>query len=170
MSRPAPLAALRAGPDAGDLLAGFARDVTAQGYRVRGLLQRTRVRPDGSLDRVVEDLVSGRCFDINQNLGPGSASCNIDPRGLADASIVLRQAIEDRADLVVVSRFGKLEAANRGLAAEMLAVMAAGVPLLTIIGETCIPAWTAMTGGLGLVLDPDRDRLGRWWRDVTPPR
>jgi nucleoside-triphosphatase THEP1 len=162
------IAAVRAHPGASDLLAAFARDVMAEGYRVHGLVQHPRQRPDGGLGLVVEDLESGRCYDISQNLGPGSESCNVDPRGLAEASVVLRRAIAMGAELVVVSRFGKLEASGHGLAAEMLEVMVAGIPLLTVVDDRNMGAWNVLTGGSGLILEADAHRLRLWWQAFAP--
>lgn len=164
------IAAVRSCPGVSDLLAAFAREAAAAGHRVHGLVQRSRRRPDGGLDMVVEDLASGSCYEISQNLGPGSESCRVDPRGLAEASVVLRRAIAVGADLVVVSRFGKLEASGHGFAAEMLAVMVAGIPLLTVIDDRTMAAWHTLTGGSGLILEPDRHQMGLWWQGVASLR
>lgn len=160
----APVAALRAAPGIGDLLATFARAVEEEGYVVRGLIQCPRTGVQGSrrgLDLV--DMHSGRRYAITQELGPGSCACRVDPQGIAEASAVLRNAIDERADLVVVNRFGKLETHGAGLAAEMLAVMAAGIPLLTMVDEMSLGRWQAFTGG-SLVLTGEFATLWHWWR------
>jgi len=46
---------------------------------------------------------------------------------------VLRRALEARADLIVVNRFGSMEREGRGLAQEMLAAMAERIPVLTVV-------------------------------------
>jgi nucleoside-triphosphatase THEP1 len=155
----APIAAIRQGPGAAALLASLARDLAAQGVAVKGLIQK----PGGRL----VDVASGQSFPILQNLGKGSKSCRIDPRGVAEASESLRAAIRQGADLVVVNRFGKLEAHGQGLAAEMLAVMAAGIPLLTTLDLANLARWLDFTGGLGTVLAPERAVIEAWWAGLN---
>lgn len=153
----APIAAIRQGPGAAALLASFAHELAGRGVAVRGLIQK----PGGRL----VDLASGQSFPILQNLGTGSKSCRVDPRGVAEASETLRAAIAEGADLVVVNRFGKLEAHGQGLAAEMLAVMAAGIPLLTLLDLANLARWLDFTGGLGTVLAPERRSVEQWWME-----
>jgi nucleoside-triphosphatase THEP1 len=152
------VAAIRQGPKAASLLASFAHDLSGTGTVVRGLIQK----PGGKL----VDVASGRSYPILQNLGPGSKSCRVDPRGMAEASQTLRDAVTLGADLVVVNRFGKLEAHGQGLADEMLAVMVAGIPLLTVLNVEHLARWLDFTGGAGTLLMPERDSLDRWWAQV----
>jgi hypothetical protein len=153
------VAAARLVPGTAALLADFAAAVEAAGYVVRGLIQR----PAGGH---LIDLAGGRRFPIMQDLGPGSRSCRVDPRGVAEASAVLREAADLGADLVLVNRFGKLEAHGGGLAAEMLAIMAAGIPLLTAVDDGNLVRWLDFTGGAGTLLPPERDALQDWWDGV----
>ncbi|KAF0223660.1 MAG: hypothetical protein FD176_1686 [Rhodospirillaceae bacterium] len=155
-----PIAAILADSGPMDLLSTFARHLTARGVRVRGLIQQHD--PDMQL----VDVHSGRTYAITQNLGPDSEACRIDPAGFAEASMVLRAALAEPADLVIVNRFGKLEACGAGLAAEMLAVMAEGVPLLTTLHAEVLEQWRHFTGDAGVLLPADLDALHRWWDEV----
>ena len=56
------------------------------------------------------------------------------------ATVVLRRALADKPDLVVLNRFGRLEAEGGGMSAELLDLMADGVPVLT--AETRFPLGT----------------------------
>ncbi len=47
-----------------------------------------------------------------QDLGAGSTACNLDPSGFVKACEAVERAMEDGADVVVLSKFGKLEAAR----------------------------------------------------------
>jgi hypothetical protein len=155
-----PIAATRLVPGAAALLARFARQLQGEGQVVRGLIQR----PSG---RNLIDLSSGHPYPIMQNLGSGSKSCRVDPRGVAEASAVLREAVALGADLVVVNRFGKLEVHGGGLAAEMLTVMVAGIPLLTAVDESNLVRWLDFTGGAGTLLAPDMAALRLWWDGLS---
>ncbi|CDK98570.1 conserved protein of unknown function [Magnetospirillum gryphiswaldense MSR-1 v2] len=155
-----PIAAILADSGPMDLLSSFARQLTAQGVRVRGLIQQHD--PDMQL----VDVHSGQTYAITQNLGPDSEACRIDPSGFAEASVVLRAALAEPADLVIVNRFGKLEAGGAGLSAEMLAVMAEGVPLLTTLHAELLEQWQHFTGHAGVLLPADLEALHRWWDGV----
>lgn len=161
-----PIAAIFADSGAGDLLSAFARELAGQGVRVHGLIQRQE--PDMHL----VDVVSGRTFTITQDLGPDSDACRIDPAGFAEASVVLRQALAEAAELVVINRFGKLEATGGGLLDEMLALMAEGVPVLTCVNQEQLQAWRHQTGDIGDLVAADMDALRRWWAglDNKSPR
>lgn len=71
------------------------------------------------------------------------------------------------ADLAIANRFGPLEAAGEGLAAEMLAVMAEGIPFLTIVADDYLPAWRHFTGGMSIELPADRAALDAWFANLT---
>src|SRR5690606_41534938 len=99
------------------------------GWGGHGLVQYEMVPAGG--DRAARewlDLASGRRYALSQDLGPGSRACSLDTGALAAASQVLRHALQARADLVIVSRYGLAEAAGGGFANEMLALMSAGIP------------------------------------------
>jgi hypothetical protein len=145
-----------------DLLAGFARRLQREGRRVRGLVQHSRPG-NGEEETVLLDLESGACFPLFQDLGPGSVSCRVDPGGVAAASVVLRRALEERAELVIANRFGALEAAGGGLAGDMLAVMSARIPLLTVVTNLYLADWRRFSGNLAVDLPARLDVLEAWF-------
>lgn len=152
-----------AAPDA--LLASFATTLRDRGFRVGGVVQRNVcARDDGCAERMeLVDVASGRVINISQNLGSGSAACRVDPAGLAEASVVLRQAMAAGVDLLLVNKFSGQEKLGGGLAQEMLLAMAEGIPVLTAVGGRHLTEWHAFTGGLCDLLPPENDALWRWW-------
>jgi hypothetical protein len=147
------------------LLADFAFAQRRRGWKVSGLVQQYRGTHSKETARLV-DLDSGECFLLFQNLGPGSESCCIDTSSLAAASVVLRRALHGGTDLVIANRFGGLEAAGEGFAAEMLALMSEGIPLITVVGYAWLGAWRQFTGGAGVELLPRLDALEAWFDGV----
>ncbi|MBC7905317.1 MAG: DUF2478 domain-containing protein [Rhodospirillaceae bacterium] len=146
------------------LLAAFAAELSARGFRVGGLAQETRQGDYGCKCRMeVVELDTGRRLSISQDLGGGSSACSLDPAALAEASGAVRRAVTDGVDLLFINKFSKSEKAGRGLAAEMLDAMAAGVPLLTALPGVLMEEWTAFTGGRGQLLMPTEDALWQWW-------
>lgn len=150
-----------------ELLASFTRELTDHGVRVRGLIQHNGAVVDGcacTMDLV--DVASGRRFRISQDLGAGSTSCRIDAAGVAAASITLRHALTDDADLIVANRYGGLEKAGGGLYAEMLQAMASGIPFLTVVPQAHLDDWREFSGGLGRLLPPEPAALHRWFAET----
>lgn len=168
---PAAIGAIVYGPDQPPeaLLTEFAATLAARGFRIGGLTQDTAHGDNGCKCRmVVTELDTGRRLNLSQDLGGGSNACSLDPAALAEASGALRRAVaahnsDKPVDLLFVNKFSKSEKAGRGLAAEMLDAMAAGVPLLTAIPGVFVEDWAAFTGGRGQLLMPRREALWRWW-------
>jgi len=144
-----------------------------RGWAVRGLVSgqiadqatgttsgKTHCQPQ----RTVRDLHTGQVYTISQNLGTGSTACCLDVGALLDAASVLHRAREAAPDLVVVNRFGILEADGGGFAQEMLDIMADGLPLLTVVSTTWLAAWRTFTGGLAQELAATPQALAAWAR------
>lgn len=150
--------------DTDALLRDFAFGLQARGVPVRGLVMMRR-GPDLSCatDMVLVDVHTRDEYLVSQPMGSGSTSCRVDPRGFAAASQVLRMALQAGAPLVVCDRFGGLEAAGGGFCAELLGLMAAGIPVLTVVSVPRVAAWQAFTGGTQM-LPPTPGALEEWAR------
>lgn len=164
------IAALRhdGSTDIDALLAGVVERLRAQGRRVRGLLMQW---PDGAVvcgAMVLVDIATGEEYLVSQDLGPLAQGCRADPQGFARASTVLQRALAEQPapELVVVNRFGKLEAEGGGLADEMAALVAAGIPVLTAVSDQNAPAWERFSGGLPR-LPADGPALAGWLADLA---
>ncbi len=165
-----PLAAIvHTGTDPVDeLLASFALDLRDSGWQVRGVVQRSG--GPGKAQTALIDLHSGQRFPLFQALGAGSTSCSLDPAGVTAASVTLRDALDPRTDLAVANRFGALEASGRGLAAEMLALMSEGLPLITVVNQSYLQQWRSFSGGYGVELQPSRLALDEWFARIQQGR
>ncbi|MDE2393954.1 MAG: DUF2478 domain-containing protein [Burkholderiales bacterium] len=148
--------------DVDALLGEFAARQRAAGRRVRGLVM-TRPGTDRTCaaPMVLVDVDSGEQFLVSQPLGGASGSCRADPQGFARASRVLRDAAGQAPDLVISDRFGSLESEGGGFAAELLALMAEGVPVLTAVAPAHAEAWQRFSGDAGL-LPPRAEALAAW--------
>lgn len=150
-----------------ELLADFARRLAAAGARVAGVTQ-TRVadRATGRSRIVLRDVWNGALYAISQDLGPGSVACNLDTSELAQACASIEKALSEGADLVVISKFSKQEAARGGLADAFRAAMVAGAPVVTAVSPHYVDEWRAFAGPLAEFLEPRRDTLDGWWARV----
>ncbi|OIR02017.1 molybdenum cofactor guanylyltransferase [mine drainage metagenome] len=147
------------------LLAEFAARLRGAGETPGGLLQQGG-KSEGSAPGAVriQALDTGESFSLMQDLGR-FGSCSVDPWGLCAASAALRRAVARGQRPVLVNKFGPLEADGEGLADDMMAVMAEGLPLLTTVSITRLEAWMAFCGGLCTLLPPRPAAVWRWWRD-----
>lgn len=146
------------------LLAEFAVQLAARGFRLGGLLQDTLRDATGrKTDMTVTEIDTGRKLSIGQSLGKASKACILDSQALAEASGAVRRAIETRADLLFINKFSKSEMEGEGLAGDMLSAVAEGVPVLTAVPGVLIEEWTAFTGGQTELIAPSLAALWRWW-------
>lgn len=152
------------GPDPDAVLAAFATRQLAAGHRVRGLVALPHEAAPTGRHMVLGDVAAPTSrYPISQALGPAACGCNLDPRGIADASEVLRRAVREPAELALANRFGTLEAQGRGMADELLALMLAGIPLLIVVNTRYLAEWRDFTGGQALELPPSAAALQHWW-------
>lgn len=145
--------------DLQDLLEHTARRLQAAGWRVGGLAPRLGRYPNGKKRMQLLDLRSGQLHDISQNLGAASQACCLDPGALVQAGGVLRQALADGVQLLVINRFGVAEAEGGGFIDEFAAAVQAGVPVITVVGPACRSAWQRFTAGHFHTLPTDANAL-----------
>ncbi|WP_347336886.1 DUF2478 domain-containing protein [Bradyrhizobium brasilense] len=153
--------------DADELLADFVQDLARHDVRVGGIVQRHFRNANGTDVMLAIDVATGREISISQLLGSGAASCKLDTNGLAEAAVVVSQALRDKVDLLVISKFAKQEAVGRGLRAEFVDAITRGTPLLTAVPRKCLADWRAFTGDVGTLLLCDRQAVEEWWRVVS---
>jgi len=147
-------------------LAEFARRQRRAGRQVLGLLMQQREAAAGCQSAMVlTDIDNGDDYLVSQPLGPASNACRADPQGFARASRVLRDALARRPDLVISNRFGALEAGNGGFAAELLALLAEGIPVLTAVAPRRLAAWRHFVGDAPL-LPNDPAAWAAWFDGV----
>lgn len=147
--------------DVDALLAAVAHAQRQAGCRVRGLLMTHPDGPECAGAMVLVDIETRDRYLVSQRLGAGSTSCRVDPQGFARASRVLRDALGQSPDLVISNRFGSLEAEGGGFHAELLELMAHGVPVLTVVAPPYLDAWQRFSGGAA-VLPAQAVAVSRW--------
>ena len=148
--------------EVGRKLADFAACQRRQGLRVLGLAMKRRGDgPECKRAMILVDVETGREYPASQALGPGSTSCQLDPRAFAEASAVLRDALQRAPHLVICNRFGALEAVGKGFCDELLALMSEDIPVLTMVAEPYVAAWKAFSGDAP-VLPPAPEAWSNW--------
>jgi Protein of unknown function (DUF2478) len=134
----------------------------AAGVRVIGLIEETHGLPDRTCNAgVLRDIVSGKSHSIYLEIPPSNSSCHIDAAGAEIACGIVLSQIE-QCDLVVLSKFGKLEAGSGGLIDAFRAAIAAGKPVLTSISDKHLDAWRAFAP-MAKTLPANSAALQDWW-------
>ena len=151
------------GFDIDRLLVAVCKQLSGEGVRLGGLLQISTGAGGGCATTVhVVDLRTNTAFDIWEERGACAKGCRLDERGLADAAVVIEQALADRVDLIVINRFGRAESLGRGLLECFASALLADVPVLTAVRASYDVAWSAFHGGLGMELPADRAAVTAW--------
>lgn len=114
------------------------------------------------------NLSNGEFTSIAQDLGEHNTSCCLDSEAVSNASLILKKARELNPDLIVVNRFGKLEAEGEGFADEMLEIMSLGMPMLTVVSTRFLEPWREFTGGLAKEITTDLDQVKDWYANIKP--
>jgi nucleoside-triphosphatase THEP1 len=71
------------------------------------------------------------------------------------------------ADLVIVNRFGKLEAAGRGLVRLIKRAVGADIPVITAVPAHRFATWVKYSNGMSVRLPCRRAALDEWWQSVA---
>ncbi len=130
-----------------ELMAAVAARLRSDAIHVSGLVQHNlRSGERAHCIFELEDLITGTRYPLTQNLGSASEACALDTTALADASQALRQAIADRAQIVIVNKFGEQEATGHGLRNEMMQIVMAGIPMLTAVSRRHLAQWLQFAG------------------------
>jgi hypothetical protein len=141
------------------LLREFVQDLMAREYRVVGLIQ-TRLGDGGA---AVTVLPTGETIPLAPQRGTCPPSPRPDPCDLAKAAARIDALIPTGADLVIINRFGKLEAEGTGLVDEIARALSFDIPVLVAVPEFRFAEWLSFCKGMGVKL-PCRDgSLQGWW-------
>lgn len=158
------LAALvyRSGEDPDGVLRDFSRALIAQGRRVVGMVQ---ARTDCLISATL--LPTGETIELSQALGRYSQSCALDTNRLAQVAVHVQNGIIAGSDLVVINRFGKLEAQGKGFLDELAQAVAADTPVVIAVPQHRFEDWLRFSGGMSVKLACCLSSLHRWWNAVS---
>jgi hypothetical protein len=133
------------------------------GLRVGGLLQ-VLGPVNGRYRRQVhlQVLANDEWIRLDQPLGVEAQGCTLDGDALARAAQALREAVQTRPDLLVVSRFGKQEALGGGMRAETAEALLSGTPVLVGLRASLCAEWERFLGAPPFVLPVRAEAIAAW--------
>jgi hypothetical protein len=141
------------------------------GVRAAGVIEDEAPPADSDCNAgELRSLSDGRRFPIMQDLGPAAAGCRLDTEGVVSACEAVLQGIDVGCDLVVLSKFGKVEANRSGLAPAFGRAIEEGLPVLTSVAPKLADAWDTFAAPLYVILPPELTAIEAWWREARPAR
>lgn len=151
---------------------GLAADrlISDLGYRIRdagiavaGIVQHNKfVRDRTRCDMEVEELASGIVLQISEDRGKEARGCRMDRGALVEAAGLLSLSLNSEPDILIINKFGKLEAEGRGLRETFSDAVQLGVPIVVGVPYRNIEQWRGFAGGLAEECSIGSSRLHGW--------
>jgi len=135
----------------------------ARGLALAGVLQHPAFEgADPSCDVVLEDLVSGRRTVLFDDRGSGAKGCRLDVGALLEAAMEIERSFETNPALLVLNKFGKIEAEGGGLCGVMAKAIELGIPVVIGVPARNLEAWRSFADEFATELPAASDQVGRW--------
>jgi hypothetical protein len=142
--------------------------------QVRAALEGDGLRVGGVVQSPCEETIyathieTGRRVDLMQHLGSCATGCRLDTGALAEVAGLLAQSLAERPDLLLVSRFGRIEVEGGGFLAEIGEAALAGQPTLIGVSRKFEAGWRAYAGDFAATLPCDIGAVLAWRRSLHP--
>lgn len=135
------------------------------GIPLAGALQVPAERAAGHhpCDMLLKDLASGDVSAIAEERSKHARGCRLDVGVLTEVGEgVLNSLREGAPRLLVINKFGKIEAAGGGLRDAIAEAVDLGIPVLVGVPARNLDSWRAFAGSLAVELPVDSYAIGRW--------
>ncbi|ABD89964.1 DUF2478 domain-containing protein [Rhodopseudomonas palustris] len=140
------------------------------GYRLRevgtsvaGIVQYKSSLPRPSRCAIeVEELSSRFVLQLSEDEADQPFGCRIDPEALAEAAALIAAALRKNPDVVILNKFGRLEAEGGGLREIIAEAILLGTPLIAGVPRRNLAPWRAFTKGLAEEISIGSTRLYQW--------
>ncbi len=131
------------------LISDLGYKIRDAGIAVAGIVQHNQfIRDRAKCNMEVEELASGMVLKISEDRGKEARGCRLDRGALSEAAALLSASIENGPELVILNKFGKLEAEGRGLRDTLADAVQLGVPIIVGVPYRNIEQWRVFAGGL----------------------
>ncbi|CAM8629448.1 Protein of unknown function DUF2478 [Paracoccaceae bacterium] len=144
------------------LIAETVARLRATGLRLSGTVQIDVPRADRSLcDMELTVLPNGPVFRINQDRGEAARGCRLDSGALEEAVVEVADRMTG-AEVLVVNKFGKLEAQGRGYVPLIAEALARDMAVLVGVNALNLPDLLGFCDGMATALPADPDAVATW--------
>jgi hypothetical protein len=140
-----------------------------RGLRAAGVLQHP-VCSDaaGHCDVALEELTTGRRTDLFEDRGPGAGGCRLDVAALAEVNAQVARSLDAAPELLILNKFGKVEAEGRGLLDLIAIAIDRGIPVVIGVPIRNLEAWRNFSGGLSAEFSSDPSETMDWLNRTFP--
>lgn len=114
-------------------------------------------------DMLLEDLASGDVVAIAEERGKEARGCRLDVGLLTDLAEAVASSLRlEQPRLLVVNKFGKIEADGGGLRGAIAEAVSKGIPVLVGVPARNLDRWRAFAGPLAVELPVDSSAIAEW--------
>lgn len=114
-------------------------------------------------DLLLEDLASGEVTAIAEHRGKEARGCRLDVGVLTEVAEAVSASIHaDGPRLLIVNKFGKIEAEGGGMRGAIAEAVDLGIPVLVGVPARNLDRWRAFAGPLAVELPLDDAAVARW--------
>ncbi|MDB5595092.1 MAG: hypothetical protein JWM36_2053, partial [Hyphomicrobiales bacterium] len=102
-----------------------------------------------------------------EDRGAGARGCRLDESALAQATANVEESLELRPDLLVLSKFGKVECDGGGFRVLIANAIVRGVPVVIGVPRRNLDAWRTFAGEFAVELRENACEVERWLDEKT---
>jgi hypothetical protein len=136
-----------------------------RGVPLAGAIQRNPADRPGRhpCDLLLENLATGEVIAIAEHRGKEARGCRLDVGILTDiAEAVANSLHEAEPHLLIVNKFGKIEADGGGLRDAIADALFLGIPVLVGVPMRNLDRWRAFAGAFAVELPADAMAISDW--------
>jgi len=139
------------------------------GLRPAGVLQHP-VCSDGAghCDVALEELSTGLRTNLFEDRGPGASGCRLDQAALAHVNSQVARSFDADPDILILNKFGKVEAEGRGLLDLVALAIDRGIPVVIGVPVRNLTAWRKFADGMSVELSGDAIEVIDWLGRTFP--
>ena len=116
----------------------------------------------GHCDVVLEDLATGRRTDLFENRGAGAKGCRLDVAALAEVNGQVARSLTDEPALLILNKFGKVEAEGGGLLDLVAIAVDRGIPVVIGVPVRNLEAWRRFAGDMSVEISSETAEVMDW--------
>jgi len=148
-----------------DAIARAIEPLRELGIQLAGAIQREPADRPGHhpCDLLLENLATGEVIAIAEHRGKEARGCRLDVGILTDiAEAVANSLHEDEPRLLVINKFGKIEADGGGLREAIADALHLGIPVLVGVPMRNLDRWRAFADAFAVELPVDAAAISGW--------
>lgn len=156
-------------PDA--VFSEIVRSCRARGLSLAGVLQHRAFEDiERRCDVILENLATAHCIPLFESRGKEARGCRLDTSALARVTAEIEKSLDHDPNLLVLNKFGKVEASGGGLRDLIATALDRAIPVVIGVPARNLDAWREFAGEFALEFSPGAAGLRQWLSDVAGRR